>query len=105
MGSLTQVQTEPVTTATHSVGSVQLKVEEDSSMSSPDLAEIIPLPPPSREPSEVLNIDKNTPDGHVPRDPRLLRLTGAHPFNCEPPLTELYSQGSYTFEPCYVSPP
>ncbi|TQB75044.1 hypothetical protein MPDQ_003840 [Monascus purpureus] len=82
MGSLTQVQTEPVTTATHSIGSVQLKVEEDSSMSSPDLAEIIPLPPPSREPSEVLNIDKNTPDGHVPRDPRLLRLTGAHPFNC-----------------------
>jgi nitrate reductase (NAD(P)H) len=52
-----------------------------------------PLPPPSIEPAEVLDIDKNTPDCHVPRDPRLIRLTGVHPFNVEPPLSALYNEG------------
>eukprot|EP00227_Mantoniella_beaufortii_P020711 CAMPEP_0197602056 /NCGR_PEP_ID=MMETSP1326-20131121/36451_1 /TAXON_ID=1155430 /ORGANISM="Genus nov. species nov., Strain RCC2288" /LENGTH=113 /DNA_ID=CAMNT_0043169353 /DNA_START=69 /DNA_END=407 /DNA_ORIENTATION=- len=32
--------------------------------------------------------DINTPDNWVPRHPRLIRLTGTHPFNCEPPLSE-----------------
>ncbi|KAH7915866.1 hypothetical protein BJ138DRAFT_1097619 [Hygrophoropsis aurantiaca] len=41
----------------------------------------IPLPPPSKLPQSVLDIDKSTPDNHVPRDPRLIRLTGTHPFN------------------------
>lgn len=53
----------------------------------------IPLPPPSKVPTEVLSIDKNTPDHHVPRDPRLIRLTGVHPFNVEPPLTTLFNEG------------
>ncbi|KAL2379171.1 hypothetical protein RJZ90_005471 [Blastomyces dermatitidis] len=52
----------------------------------------IPLPPPSKEPTQVLDIDKETPDKHVPRDPRLIRLTGVHPFNVEPPLTTLYEE-------------
>ncbi|OJD15870.1 hypothetical protein AJ78_03923 [Emergomyces pasteurianus Ep9510] len=55
-----------------------------------------PLPPPSKEPTEVLDIDRDTPDRHVPRDPRLIRLTGAHPFNVEPPLTILYEEGFLT---------
>lgn len=55
----------------------------------------IPLPPPSKPPTEVLNIDKATPDDHVPRDPRLHRLTGAHPLNCEAPLTTLFKEGIY----------
>ena len=56
----------------------------------------IPLPPPSREPTEVLALDKNTPDFHVPRDPRLIRLTGVHPFNVEAPLTTLFNEGFLT---------
>jgi nitrate reductase (NAD(P)H) len=53
----------------------------------------IPLPPPSVNPTAILDADKGTPDEHVPRDPRLIRLTGVHPFNVEPPLTALYKEG------------
>ncbi|KAJ5082493.1 nitrate reductase (NADPH) [Penicillium argentinense] len=52
-----------------------------------------PLPPPSVNPTTILDVDKGTPDSHVPRDPRLIRLTGVHPFNVEPPLTALYKEG------------
>jgi nitrate reductase (NAD(P)H) len=55
----------------------------------------VPFPPPSGKP-QVLDIDKPTPDAHVPRDPRLIRLTGVHPFNCEGPLSELYNEGFLT---------
>ena len=55
-----------------------------------------PLPPPSAEPCEVLAMDKNTPDSHVPRDPRLIRLTGVHPFNVEAPLSALFNEGFLT---------
>lgn len=33
--------------------------------------------------------DLNTPDAWIPRHPELIRLTGRHPFNCEPPLEHL----------------
>ncbi|KAJ5204529.1 uncharacterized protein N7498_005408 [Penicillium cinerascens] len=56
----------------------------------------IPLPPPSVNPTSILDLDKGTPDSHVPRDPRLIRLTGVHPFNVEPPLTALYKEGFLT---------
>ncbi|KAJ5940979.1 hypothetical protein N7516_001147 [Penicillium verrucosum] len=56
----------------------------------------IPLPPPSKKPVDILDVDKDTPDSHVPRDPRLIRLTGVHPFNVEPPLTALYKEGFLT---------
>src|SRR4051794_24400200 len=46
-----------------------------------------PLPPTANTPPQVLDIDKPTPDAHVPRDPRLIRLTGVHPFNVEAPLS------------------
>ncbi|KAJ5578256.1 nitrate reductase (NADPH) niaD or niiA-Penicillium chrysogenum [Penicillium hispanicum] len=55
-----------------------------------------PLPPPSINPTDILEIDQGTPDSHVPRDPRLIRLTGVHPFNVEPPLTALYKEGFLT---------
>jgi nitrate reductase (NAD(P)H) len=55
-----------------------------------------PLPPPSTEPTEVLEVDKKTPDGWLPRDPRLIRLTGVHPFNVEAPLSDLYNEGFLT---------
>ncbi|KAK8128485.1 hypothetical protein PG984_009593 [Apiospora sp. TS-2023a] len=55
-----------------------------------------PLPPKSRPDTTVLPEDFKTPDRHVPRDPRLIRLTGVHPFNTEAPLSELYDEGFLT---------
>lgn len=68
---------------------------EDGERSTPEPPEF-PLPPPSQCPTEVLAIDKKTPDQHVPRDPRLIRLTGVHPFNVEAPLSALYNEGFLT---------
>lgn len=65
---------------------------EQSGFESED--ENLPLPPKSIEPTEIQGLDKDTPDNHVPRDPRLIRLTGVHPFNVEPPLTSLYDEGT-----------
>jgi len=56
----------------------------------------IPLPPPTSPPTQVLDIDKKTPDSWLPRDPRLIRLTGVHPFNVEAPLSDLYNEGFIT---------
>jgi nitrate reductase (NAD(P)H) len=56
---------------------------------------LYPLPPQSRE-NKVLAEDVKTPDSHVPRDPRLIRLTGVHPFNVEAPLSALYDEGFLT---------
>jgi len=73
--------------------------ETADNVSDPDTASVgndIPLPPPSSEPTEVLAVDKNTLDSHVPRDPRLIRLTGVHPFNVEAPLSALFNEGFLT---------
>ncbi|KAH7359842.1 hypothetical protein BKA66DRAFT_573950 [Pyrenochaeta sp. MPI-SDFR-AT-0127] len=56
----------------------------------------VPLPPPANTPPQVLEVDKPTPDAHVPRDPRLIRLTGVHPFNVEAPLSDLFNEGFLT---------
>ncbi|KAG0244101.1 hypothetical protein B0O80DRAFT_419311 [Mortierella sp. GBAus27b] len=40
--------------------------------------------------------DANTPDKWIERHPELIRLTGKHPFNCEPPVPLLLSQGFIT---------
>jgi nitrate reductase (NAD(P)H) len=55
-----------------------------------------PLPPISKLDNKVLPADLKTPDSHVERDPRLIRLTGVHPFNVEAPLSELFDQGFLT---------
>jgi nitrate reductase (NAD(P)H) len=68
------------------------KHSANTTSSTPDF----PLPPPSTEPTEVLEVDKKTPDGWLPRDPRLIRLTGVHPFNVEAPLSDLYNEGFLT---------
>lgn len=57
---------------------------------------VIPLPPPSHTPTEVIEVDKKTPDSWLPRDPRLIRLTGIHPFNVEAPLSDLFNEGFLT---------
>jgi len=61
----------------------------------PDIPRPYPLPPKSR-PISVLPEDLKTPDNHVERDSRLIRLTGIHPFNVEPPLSDLYEEGFLT---------
>ena len=46
--------------------------------------------------TEIDSRDAATPDKWVPRHPRLVRLTGRHPFNCEPPLPDLMERGFIT---------
>lgn len=70
------------------------QTEENDSESSEEVE--IPLPPPTNPPTKVLEVDKKTPDAHVPRDPRLIRLTGIHPFNVEAPLSALFNEGFLT---------
>lgn len=70
------------------------ETEENASESSADVG--IPLPPPTIPPTRVLDIDKKTLDAHVPRDARLIRLTGTHPFNVEAPLSALFNEGFLT---------
>eukprot|EP00467_Chlorarachnion_reptans_P023253 CAMPEP_0114497268 /NCGR_PEP_ID=MMETSP0109-20121206/6231_1 /TAXON_ID=29199 /ORGANISM="Chlorarachnion reptans, Strain CCCM449" /LENGTH=592 /DNA_ID=CAMNT_0001674633 /DNA_START=357 /DNA_END=2135 /DNA_ORIENTATION=- len=45
---------------------------------------------------EVDTRDLKTPDSWICRDPSLIRLTGIHPFNCEPPLKDLMDAGFIT---------
>lgn len=40
--------------------------------------------------------DQFTPDNWIPRSPELIRLTGKHPLNAEPPLSRLYEAGLIT---------
>ncbi|KAK5815604.1 nitrate reductase [Linnemannia elongata] len=40
--------------------------------------------------------DRGTPDEWIVRDPTLIRLTGRHPFNAEPPTQELLKHGFLT---------
>ncbi|KAK2603787.1 hypothetical protein QQS21_004072 [Conoideocrella luteorostrata] len=54
--------------------------------------------PPQNITKSVLPQDLKTPDNHVERDSRLIRLTGVHPFNCEAPLSDLYDEGFLTSE-------
>ena len=71
--------------------------ETDDSASNTSAESVdIPLPPQSTRPEKVLDVDLKTPDAHVARDPRLIRLTGVHPFNVEAPLTELFNEGFLT---------
>ena len=69
---------------------------EDSKSETGEDGVEIPLPPATRAPVEILDVDKKTPDAHVPRDPRLIRLTGVHPFNVEAPLSALFDEGFLT---------
>jgi nitrate reductase (NAD(P)H) len=46
--------------------------------------------------TEIDKKDEGTPDSWVPRHPDLVRLTGRHPFNCEPTLADLMKHGFVT---------
>ena len=52
---------------------------------------------PVDEPGLVVDErDKGTPDEWLKRNESLIRLTGLHPFNCEPPLPTLMDRGFIT---------
>ncbi|GES59192.1 nitrate reductase [Aspergillus terreus] len=95
MATITKVRTKSLVAADLPRRPPLIKVEEEEDIAAARQAKL-PLPPPSKRPTEVLGVDKGTPDHHVPRDPRLIRLTGVHPFNVEPPLTALYKEGFLT---------
>eukprot|EP00177_Eucheuma_denticulatum_P008193 GFKZ01014914.1.p1 GENE.GFKZ01014914.1~~GFKZ01014914.1.p1 ORF type:complete len:918 (+),score=135.57 GFKZ01014914.1:154-2907(+) len=46
--------------------------------------------------SDIDDRDKGSPDDWIPRHPALVRLTGKHPFNCEPPIGMMLDQGFIT---------
>ncbi|KAK6196839.1 hypothetical protein LQW54_011154 [Pestalotiopsis sp. IQ-011] len=73
-------------------GSVVEEVEQGTT----ELSKPYPLPPAIRKDNQVLAQDLKTPDSHVERDPRLIRLTGVHPFNVEAPLSDLFNDGFLT---------
>ncbi|KAL3480296.1 hypothetical protein BJX99DRAFT_27108 [Aspergillus californicus] len=92
--TITKLRTDKAPSIPRTLKTAQIKVQEHEILS-PDNADI-PLPPLSKQPSEILKLDQGTPDGHVPRDPRLIRLTGVHPFNVEAPLSSLFKEGFLT---------
>lgn len=47
-------------------------------------------------PAEIYKADAKTPDNWIYRDSAMVRLTGKHPFNAEPPLDMLMSNGFIT---------
>lgn len=47
-------------------------------------------------PEEIDETDQFTPDNWIARSDRLIRLTGKHPMNAEPKLTEVYDAGFIT---------
>ena len=50
----------------------------------------------AKHPTEIDKRDVGTPDDWVPRHPDMVRLTGRHPFNVEPPLPKLMEEGFIT---------
>mmetsp|Transcript_16545 Transcript_16545/g.21890 ORF Transcript_16545/g.21890 Transcript_16545/m.21890 type:complete len:969 (-) Transcript_16545:142-3048(-) len=51
---------------------------------------------PEEQVTEIDQRDIKTPDDWIPRHPELIRLTGRHPFNCEPPVNRLVDHGFIT---------
>lgn len=49
------------------------------------------------EPAQLVDAkDADTPDSWIPRHTEILRLTGRHPLNCEPPMERLMGAGFIT---------
>ncbi len=46
--------------------------------------------------TEIDERDISTPDDWIPRHHEMIRLTGRHPFNSEPPLNRLFDAGKIT---------
>ncbi|GAB4844858.1 Nitrate reductase [NADH] 1 [Ancistrocladus abbreviatus] len=79
---------------------------EDESFSSDDETELgwkdaIQKGNSELEPSILNESDKATADHWIERNPSMVRLTGKHPFNSEPPLTRLMHHGFITPVPLH----
>lgn len=103
-GALSPSQLPPTPPATASHSRDVSSDESDTKTTSSEAAtayllkpSAYPLPPVTKPATgRILPEDLKTPDNHVPRDARLIRLTGVHPFNVEAPLSELYDEGFLT---------
>ncbi|GJE85169.1 nitrate reductase [Phanerochaete sordida] len=69
---------------------------EDSNRQCPPLPPDFPAVPLNETPRVTAAADAQTPDNWLPRDPKLIRLTGKHPFNTEAYLTPLFDAGFLT---------
>lgn len=93
-GEDTVVHSVSTTSVDDSVAQSDTSVDDDQS--DPDDNE---LPIASFPVDPVVNVDPRdvgTADNWIPRHPELVRLTGRHPFNCEPPLPRLMQHGFLT---------
>ncbi|KAG7980858.1 hypothetical protein I3843_05G204700 [Carya illinoinensis] len=82
----------------------QVMTAEDSSSedeNEKDYRELIQKGNSELEPSTVDPRDEATTDNWVERNPSMVRLTGKHPFNSEPPLTRLMHHGFITPVPLH----
>lgn len=52
-------------------------------------------------PEQIDEADQFSPDSWIPRDERLIRLTGKHPLNAEPDVTALFEAGFVTPSPMH----
>nr|AGO04408.1 nitrate reductase [Pisolithus tinctorius] len=71
-------------------------LHDGSARDGPPLPEALPQLPLNMTPEEVAELDRETPDNWVKRNPDLVRLTGKHPFNCEARLSSLFDAGFLT---------
>ncbi|KAL4248390.1 Nitrate reductase [Abortiporus biennis] len=56
----------------------------------------LPKLPINDTPTVIVDLDAQTPDNWVKRNPDFVRLTGKHPFNVEAPLTPVFNAGFLT---------
>ncbi|KAG7529194.1 hypothetical protein FFLO_05748 [Filobasidium floriforme] len=73
-----------------------LEIEEKDDEDTNGFPASFPAVPKSTTYNSPDEKDAGTPDAWLNRDPRLVRLTGKHPFNCEPKLNTLFDQGFLT---------
>ncbi|GAB2271981.1 Nitrate reductase [NADH] 1 [Dionaea muscipula] len=75
--------------------------DDDDGQSGADWKETIRKSSMRLEPSILDSRDQGTADHWVERNPSMIRLTGKHPFNSEPPLARLMEHGFITPVPLH----
>nr|TKS00592.1 hypothetical protein D5086_0000180310 [Populus alba] len=77
------------------------EVEDRSSDDEADYKDLIRKTNSELEPSVIDPRDEGTADNWIERNPSMVRLTGKHPFNSEPPLARLMHHGFITHGPLH----
>lgn len=78
-----------------------LEEEDSSSEDEADYKDLIRKTNSELEPSVIDSRDEGTADNWIERNPSMVRLTGKHPFNSEPPLARLMHHGFITPVPLH----